>query len=995
MALDKRNLAIPFATGIDTKTDPLQVMPMNLIDLQNAVFTSDKRIQKRNGYQQLTALPSGVFPTTLTTFNGNLTVIGNSLQAYNENNASWVNHGRYQPVKLSVLPLTRASSGQSAADVAFLGTLVTTTFLDTDGTWYYQINDSLTGQQILDRVALPGDGQQARVFALGNIFVITFLQTVTATPHLRYIVIPAASLVAGSPVDISTQVDSVTAAYDGQVADGNLYIAWNGSDVGGAIRYTYMTSAMGIATTKTIASQTADVLSLSATGPINYITWFDSGATETKTFAFNTILNQVLAPTVVDSTDVILHLATSIDDSGTVHIYSEVDNNYSFSPNNPSHYITANTVTMAGVVGTKTTILRSVGLASKVFTINSVNYMLVAYQGQYQPTYFLMDATGAVVARFASSNGGGYEETQVLPSVAVTGNVAQTAYLLKDLLVPVGKNQGSTDNSNIYSQTGVNLISLDLTNTRQISAEIGSNLNITGGFLWAYDGTLLNEQGFHLWPEDITLTAGTDTDGFVGNGTYFYYVTYEWTDAQGNLMRSAPSVPSQIVMTGSNNQIILEIPTLRITYKNDVRIVVYRWSQAQQVAYQVTSIQNPTLNNPNVDSIEYIDKLADSSILGNVILYTTGGVVENLPGPATSSIGLFKSRLMLVPSEDPNTLWYSKQVLEATPVEMSDLFTVYAAPTLSSQGSTGPTLAVSALDDKFIAFKRDAIYYITGTGPDNTGAQNDFSDPVFITSTVGCANQPSIVFIPEGLVFQSDKGIWLLGRGLGTSYIGAPVEAYNNQDVVSAVGIPGTNQVRICLGNRITLMYDYYYQRWATFTNTPIVSSCLYQDLQAYLSSTDTILQETPNAYTDNGVPVNMAFTSAWFNLMGLQGFERAYMLYILGNYISPHTLSVTISYDYNNGPVQQVSINPTNYAGTWGSEALWGDGIWGGPGSLEQWRIFLQQQKIQAFQISLQESFDPSLGTAPGAGLTISGLNLVVGAKKGFVPLPASNSVG
>ena len=74
------------------------------------------------------------------------------------------------------------------------------------------------------------------------------------------------------------------------------------------------------------------------------------------------------------------------------------------------------------------------------------------------------------------------------------------------------------------------------------------------------------------------------------------------------------------------------------------------------------------------------------------------------------------------------------------------------------------------MDDKLIIFKKDAIYYITGTGPDNTGANGTFSDATFITSTVGCANPSSIVLMPNGIMFQSDKGIWLLDRQLGTTY---------------------------------------------------------------------------------------------------------------------------------------------------------------------------------------------------------------------------------
>jgi hypothetical protein len=994
MALDKQNLAIPFSTGVDTKTDPLQVMPAKLIDLQNAVFTLDKRLTKRNGFGTLTSLPSDVNPTTLTTFKGNLTAIGSSLQAYNENSQSWVNHGRYQPVKLDVLPLVRSSYSQSAIDLAVNGTLSCTVYSDSSGFYCYQINDATTGQLITGPINLESTASQARVFSLGTYFVVTYLST-SGGNKLKYIAIPQINPASpNAAVTLSSQVKTGTTGYDGYVADNTLYVAWNGSDVGGAVRATALNSALTVTASTAIASQVADLMSVVATSSVVWVTYYSTAGTALKTLALNPILSTVLAPTSLSTANTIVKLTSSVNSSGNLTAYTEVSNSYPSAVR--SDYITKITCTQAGVVGSLTTVARSVGLASKAFTIDSVDYLLSAYNGAYQPTYMLIDGSGNAVGRLAYSNGGGYTATQVLSGVTLEGSKATIGYQLKDLIAPVSKDQSPAQTSNIYSQTGVNLASFDLTSSNLSTAEIGNNLHIAGGFLWAYDGSLLNEQGFHFWPEDIT-TSGSTTGGSMTDSTYYYQVVYEWTDTQGNLMRSAPSTPMKQVLSGvgTTGSVTLVIPTLRISYKPNVRITIYRWSTSQQAYYLVTSLTSPTLNNPAVDTITYIDTKADSSILGNLLIYTTGGVVENIPGPSSRNLGLFKNRLVLVPSEDRDLVWYSKQVQQATPVEMFDGFTIYTAPTTSSQGSTGPTEAIAALDDKLICFKRDAAYYIVGNGPDSTGANNDFSDAVFITSTVGCSNQQSIVFSPSGLIFQSDKGLWLLGRGLETMYIGAPVEKYNTDVVTSSVGVPGTNQVRLCLDNGKALMYDYYYDRWGTFTNTSAVSSCIYQSLHTYLNSYGQVMQETPGLYVDGSQPVLMAFTTAWFNLMGLQGFQRAYLLYILGNYISPHTLSVTISYDYGQGPTQQVSINPTNYAGTWGSEAFWGNGTWGGPGTLEQWRIFLSQQKMQAFQVTVQEQYDSSFGVAPGAGLTLSGLNLVVGAKKGFVPLPSNNSAG
>src|ERR1700677_556451 len=136
---------------------------------------------------------------------------------------------------------------------------------------------------------------------------------------------------------------------------------------------------------------------------------------------------------------------------------------------------------------------------------------------------------------------------------------------------------------------------------------------------------------------------------------------------------------------------------------------------------------------------------------------------------------------------------------------MSDLLTFYIAPNAGTTTSTGPMKCIFPMDDKLIIFKQNAMYYINGTGPDNTGANSQYSQAIFITSTVGCANQNSIVFIPQGLMFQSDKGIWLLGRDLSTNYIGAPVENTNQYLITSATTIPGTTQVRFTLNNGTAL----------------------------------------------------------------------------------------------------------------------------------------------------------------------------------------------
>lgn len=1004
MPLQKQSVNINFSGGLDTKSDDKQVHPGKFLSLQNTIFTKAGLLQKRNGFSSLTELPSEA--STLTTFNGNLISAGTNVEALLKGDTAWFNQGRIQPIDLSVLPLVRSSVAQISLDAAVAtgSTLVVTGWSDSAGNSFYQVQDSDTGQVAVGPVALPATATRVRTFVLGRYFIVTFTQTVTGSPHLRYISIPITNPAnPAGVIDVSAQISSITAAYDGYVANNNLYLSWNGSDGGGAIRSTFLTSTLSFGPTVIEAGQSAVLLSVTADLSANTaVIWVSySNNTNYRAIAYNPALVTILGPTTIgSSTDG--YSLTSVANNGVLTIVYETALNYSYVSKR-SDFVSTRTLTQAGTAGSAVVMLRGVGLGSKSFIVNGVAYVTVAYgssnSGMLQPTYFVSDLSGNVVAKLAYTNGGGYYANPVLPGVTVNGFVASFGYLFKDLIASVNPQSLTppSTTSNIYSQTGANLAFVDFTLNPFPVSEIGHNLLLGGGFLWMYDGVKPVEQNFHLFPEDV-LPVTDATTGAMTAQEYFYQAIYEWTDAQGNLHRSAPSVPVSVTLT-SDTSVLVNVPTARLTYKtapNPIRITIYRWSTAQQDYYQVTSIQNPVINNPAADSIAYIDSASDASILGNNLIYTTGNVIENTGAPAAVAMSLYKSRLFMIDAEDRNLLWYSKQVIENTPVEMSDLLTLFVAPTTGAQGSTGECAALAPLDDKLIIFKEDAIYYLVGTGPDATGSNNDFSEPIYITGTVGCANPESIVLTPQGLMFQSDKGIWLLGRDLSTQYIGAPVEAFNSYQVTSANAIPATNQVRFTLNSKILLMYDYFYGQWGTFNTPEARSATLYQGKHTFLTPSSFIYQESIGKYLDGSDPVLISFATSWLNLAGLSGYERAYFFYLLGSYVSPHKLIVGVAYDYNPAPSHQVVISPTNYNPPYGGDSPYGQtSPYGGPPVLEQWKVHLQRQTCQAFQITLTEAFDPFFQTVAGEGLTLSGINCTVGMKKGYRPLGASRSVG
>lgn len=1003
MPLQKQNLNINFAQGLDTKTDPNQVQPGKFVALENSVFSKGGLLQKRNGFAQLTSLPDTSYKY-LNTFDSGLIAIGTSLASYSGASQSWTSKGTLSSIQLDTLALIRNSSNQAQVDAAVASNnLVCSVYTQSSPstTYNYAIADIVTGQNIVAPTALATPAEAPRVFVLGNYFIILWSEST----NLKYISIPInnpSSPSVATTLVTNYEIGGTQLAFDGKVFNNNLYIAYNATDGGDAIRMTYLNSFLVRQTaatgTNVAAGKGALMVSVttSSLGAVDFIwvSFYTTAATTGYTLAVDEQLTSILVATQFVAAGTLLNL-TSTASGSTVSIFYELSNTYSYGASLATNIIVKKTCTSAGSLGAATNILRGAGLASKGFLISSTAYMLVAYSSSYQPSYFLINSSGSVVAKLAYSNGGGYL-TLGLPSVTVSSNTAYIGYLIKDLIVAANKEQNPISPTPVFTQTGINLATFDFTTDGLNTSEIGANLNISGGLLWTYDGYQIVEQGFNVYPDNVIVTTSTAA-GNLKDQTYYYVAIYTWTDNQGNVHRSAPSLAIKQITTGGNTSTnTIKVPTYRLTYKSLVKIELYRWSTDFQTFYQVTSLTSPTLNSLTADSVTITDTLADASIVGNSILYTTGGVVENIGAPATSVMTLFRSRLFLVDAEDKNLLWYSKQVIENTPVEMSDLFTLFVAPTISAQGDTGPITALSSMDDKLIIFKKNAIYYLSGNGPDNTGANNDFSEPVFITSTVGCDDQNSIAFIPQGLMFQSDKGIWLLGRDLSTTYIGSPVENFNSSAVLTALSIPATNQVRFTLNTGETLMYDYFFGQWGTFTGLPAISSTLFQSLHTSIDSYGRAFQESVGSYLDGSRPVLMSFTTGWMNLAGLQGYERAYYFYLLGTYLTPHKLTVAIAYDYNPSATQTTVITPDNYSSAYGGDSLYGgSSVFGGSSNVEQWRIFFEQQKCEAFQISITESYDSSFGVAAGAGLTISGLDLIVGAKSTYPRLRAVRQAG
>jgi len=637
-----------------------------------------------------------------------------------------------------------------------------------------------------------------------------------------------------------------------------------------------------------------------------------------------------------------------------------------------------------GTVGATSTFMRSVGLASDLFTHDEALYVAVLHESPLQSTVFIINVDGTIVGKFAAGNAGTHDGVgPILPLVESLGN-GQFAFLMNV------KGQIRSENATIFSQLGISRAVIDFEGGNTFDyTTMNKDLFLTGGILSLYDGDGITETGFELFPEGVTTTSTPISGGDMSDGDYQYSVVYQWIDAKGNTHRSAPSIALSVNLsgTGSSQSVVLDIPALSLTAKTDPRpevtLEVFRTTNTGSIFYRVSSVATPLENDPEVFSLAFTDTLADSVIISNELLYTTGGVLDNIAPPSCDIVVNHTNRVFLAGLQDKNEIRFSKIIRNGEGVSFNEALRIPVDP------RGGEIVALSSLDTNLIVFKRDNMYVISGTGPSDTGAGQTYGDPSLIASDVGCVDSQSVVLGPQGLYFKSAKGIYLLDRNLTTTYIGAPVEDFNDLEIVSSQLLDDVNEVRFATKSGVTLVFNYFFGQWSTFTNQFTTDSVIWQTKYVYISVNNEIRIESSSKFTDVGKAVSLKIATGWLKVGGLQGYQRAYRAEILGEFKSRHHLRMKVYTDYSDVLVQTSEFTPQTDAGI--DEDFYGDGVYGDSSTyggtdngVYQFQIHLKKQKCQAIRFEIEDIVDNSLDSGSAESATFTGITLEVGFKRG-----------
>jgi hypothetical protein len=307
------------------------------------------------------------------------------------------------------------------------------------------------------------------------------------------------------------------------------------------------------------------------------------------------------------------------------------------------------------------------------------------------------------------------------------------------------------------------------------------------------------ENGFLHAPAVFSVTASDDpTANLTPSGLYQFCAMYEHIDDLGRQHRSALSNVVQGTAPDATTQFAIQIAKTTFTEREMAsmahRVVVHVFATAGngQTFYRVTPNAGAPCAWDSNNTFQVTFNFTggtDTKIQQGELTYTFGGVKPNRPAPAHRFGARGAGRVMLGGLFDPRLVEASKIERQNQPTEFTreDAFR-----TMLPERCTG----LAFLDGNFVAFTRRAIYLISGASlPDDKGSPS-VSSPVPLPSTVGCIDWRSVVETPDGVVFQSERGIHLLPRGFGQPVlISAQIQdELRGRRVISAcvVGDPGS-----------------------------------------------------------------------------------------------------------------------------------------------------------------------------------------------------------
>jgi hypothetical protein len=479
------------------------------------------------------------------------------------------------------------------------------------------------------------------------------------------------------------------------------------------------------------------------------------------------------------------------------------------------------------------------------------------------------------------------------------------------------------------------------------------------------------ETGFVHAPA-MTCTPGAG-GGLTASKTYYYSAVFTSRNELGRVELSAPATPVKAVLAAGQGTVTLSITCLLLTAKKDTQIEIYRTLADGQTFYLVaTASAAPFGSGPE---LVYTDVIADTVIAVNPVIYTQVGQQLANGFPPASRFGCTGGgRAFLGGLLRGDTGRASKLILGDQPATFceSDAFAIILPADMTG----------IAWMDSLVTFTAEGIYVSSGEGPTDDGL-GDFGTPSRLPFPIGCIEPRSVITVPEGTFFQSNRGLYLLPRGFGEPLAAGDVVMDTLSDFPTITGAvamvkPTEQTIRwTCLGEDgeqgRQIVYDLVHKAWSIdrHQGSPSGDVCAGQWLDNEIISAPPEIgfgapRVTDGTFSDNAQPIRMTLKTGDIRPFGTHSRGPVQRFGILSELRSPCTLEVDQATDRGQQLAERVftGIAPDDEAGDLNYTQV-------DLGSLEM-------RSIAAIAIELSEESD-------GEGLAFIALSIERGSSDGL----------
>jgi len=311
---------------------------------------------------------------------------------------------------------------------------------------------------------------------------------------------------------------------------------------------------------------------------------------------------------------------------------------------------------------------------------------------------------------------------------------------------------------------------------RLMGAKINGQLFLSGARMREFDGSQLYESGLFQGPKEFTVETVSGAADFVGER--HYCAIWKWIDAGGRVHRSQVSEAILYEGIGENTAALITIaqPPFSDRSANDTVTIfceVYRTVRDGSVFFLLNPNERIVITPDLSTRLTFTDEQTDDDISDNETIYIGDGtILDNGEPPPCKYIWAGEDRIICGGLEEPSQYAFSKKI------RPGDALAFPLKEETAFRGSIeGDVTGVAQLDGVWFVGSREAIWAVTGDGPNNEGL-GEFTRPRKLPSDTGFLNQRAICEVPQGLLFQgrSDK-MFLLPRGGGApTWVGRTIQ---------------------------------------------------------------------------------------------------------------------------------------------------------------------------------------------------------------------------